>query len=73
LKASEATRWLSAWLKEEQVKQPDVTETEDYDEMFMRIMRAKPLAKRQELLDPEERLAPETQEKVRRRMQGGDH
>ena len=55
------------------MKQPDVTETEDYDEMFMRIMRAKPLAKRQELLDPEERLAPETQEKVRRRMQGGDH
>jgi hypothetical protein len=56
LNVSDATRWLGDWLKEEQMKQPDVTQQESFDEMMRRVVRAMPLEKRLELFEPEELL-----------------
>ncbi len=53
---NQAARWLGEWLKEKQMKQQDVTNTESYDEMFQKLMEALPIEKRLAGLAPEERL-----------------
>jgi len=110
LKASEATRWLGVWLKEVQVKEPNMTNDEELNAQFMQVFKRIPIEQRLEMFDleellvaltPEQRLvgltrdqqavalplevlralpeayilslAPETQEKLRQRMQSGDH
>ncbi|MEP7126987.1 MAG: hypothetical protein ABJE95_39005 [Byssovorax sp.] len=57
LKVNKATRWLRAWLKEEKMKHPDMTEEDDgYDPEFAEMFQRLPPALQVELIAPEIRL-----------------
>ena len=57
----EATRWLRQWMKETKMKQPDIEELPEFEEMFQKtigkIMQAMPLKERLEGLAPEQVLS----------------
>jgi hypothetical protein len=53
----EATRWLGQWMRDTKMKQPEVEELDDYDEMFQKLVEAMPIEKRLAGLAPEERVA----------------
>ncbi len=56
-KPSEATRWISAWLKDQNMKHPDMMEAENEDPEFVEMFKKLPLEQRQQFLEPEERMA----------------
>lgn len=53
----EAMRWLQQWMRETKMKQPDVAELPDWDEMMRRFLDKLPLEERLAGLAPEQRLA----------------
>jgi hypothetical protein len=56
LEVSDATRWLGDWLKEKRMTQPDVTQTESFEEIMERVLQAMPIEKRLGRAKPEEVL-----------------
>jgi hypothetical protein len=53
----EATKWLSQWMAEKKMKEPEIEGQPDYEQMFQKMVEALPAEKRLAGLTPEERLA----------------
>jgi hypothetical protein len=55
-KQGEATRWLQQWMRDTKMKQPNIEELPEYEEMFQKLVEAMPIEKRLAGLAPEQVL-----------------
>jgi hypothetical protein len=60
----EATRWLSQWMAEKKMKEPEIEGQPDYEQIFQKMVEAMPVEKRLAGLTSEERLAGLAPEKL---------